>query len=200
MLRVILFILAICIGATGFFESGLSLAADSVLALPAPDRSGGIPLMRALNERRTDRGISSEALSNADLSNLLWAAWGINRSDGRRTIPTARGKQDINLYLAIENGVWLYEAKEHRLRQVLPEDYRGRFGNAAVTLLFASPADDPFAGMHIGSMYQNAGLYCASAGLANVVKASGTDVLAKKLPLPAGYKIFIVQSIGHPKK
>jgi hypothetical protein len=156
--------------------------------------------MQALNERHSERAISPEALSDEDLSNLLWATWGINRNNGRRTVPTAMGKQEINLYVALEDGVWLYEAKEHRLRQILPEDYRGRFGNAAATLIFATLADDPFAGMHVGSMYQNAGLYCASAGLANVVKATGVDVLAQKLPLPSGYRIFIIHSIGRPKK
>ncbi len=75
---------------------------------------------------------------------------------------------------------------------------RSSFSNAPVTLLYADEKG-PYAGMHVGAMYQNVGLYCASAGLANVVKATGVDVLRGKLPLPPGYSILIIQNVGHPE-
>jgi hypothetical protein len=103
------------------------------------------------------------------------------------------------LYVVLESGVWLYEAKEHALIRALDKDVRSKFGNPPLVLLYAAPKDDRFAGMHVGSLYQNAGLYCASAGLASVVKATGADALNKELTLPAGYTIYIVQPVGWPR-
>ena len=137
-------------------------------------------------------------MSEGHLSNLLWSAWGINRPDGRRTAPTSKDEQKVSLYVALESGVWLYDAKRNGLELALAGDYRQRFNDAPATLIFAAPADMSGA-MHAGSMYQNAGLYCASAGLANVVKTSAADVLAKSLPLPNGYSILVVQLVGYPK-
>lgn len=174
-------------------------AAEKGIMLPAPQTEGGMPLMDALKARQTNRAFSDAAISEQDLSNILWAAWGVNRNDGRRTVPTARNDQDMSLYVAMANGVWLYNAGGHSLEQVLAEDARGKLGGAPLTLLYAGPSKEPFSPMHAGSMYQNVGLYCASAGLANVVKGTGADALDKVLPLPRGYKVFIIQSIGHAK-
>ena len=202
MYKTVLKATAICVFviACAGFSANITVGAtggNTAITLPQPDKSGGMPLMQAMNERRSNRSISSEALGEAELSNLLWSAWGINRPDGRRTIPTARNQQQINLYVALESGVWLYDAKNNTLQRVLETDARAKFGGAPVHLVYTAP-DDAFSLMHVGSMYQNVGLYCASAGLANVVKANGTDVLANSLPLPAGYKIHIIHSVGKP--
>lgn len=170
-----------------------------IFSLPAPKKTGGKPLMEALNERKTNRNISSNKISDQELSNLLWAVWGINRSDGKRTAPTAMNRQSIEVYVVLESGVWLYDAKKNELVLAIAGDERSKFSNTAVTLLYTAPANDKFSAMHIGSLYQNAGLYCASAGLANVVKASGIDALKDILKLPKGYEVFIIQSIGYPK-
>ena len=122
----------------------------------------------------------------------------MNRDDGRRTVPTARNSQAAALYVVLASGVWRYEGATHGLVKALNVDERARFGGAPVTLIYAAE-EGPYAGMHVGSMYQNAGLYCASAGLANVVKGTGVSVLQGRLPLPPGYSILVVQSVGLPQ-
>ncbi len=167
------------------------------MVLPAPDKSGGKPLMQALALRASNRSISRQPLPEKDLSNILWAAWGVNRPDGRRTVPTARNTQAVALYAARADGVWRYEGERHELVKVLDADLRDTFGGAPLTLVYAAE-EGPYAGMHVGSMYQNAGLYCASAGLANVVKATGVSAVRGRLPLPPKYSILIIQSVGMP--
>jgi nitroreductase len=172
-------------------------SAQSII-LPKPDMSGAKPLMQALADRKSTRAFSNQPVSEQDLSNMLWAAWGVNREDGRRTAPTARNSQAVAVYAVLEGGVWLYNATAHALELVLPGDMRAKYGNAPLTLLFAAPGDDRFGGMHVGSIYQNVALYCASVGLGNLVKVSGRDALDGVLKLPAGYTVLIVQSVGWP--
>jgi hypothetical protein len=184
----------------GMFRPASAQAAEAGrIALPPPDKSGGRPLMEALALRATNRSISDKAVSDQDLSNLLWAVWGVNRPDGKRTMPTAKNSQDLAVYVARADGVWLYDGMKHDLTRALSGDFRAKLGGAPLTLLYAAPANSEFSGMHVGSLYQNAGLYCASAGLANVVKRSGADALDGTLKLPAGYRVFIVHLIGWPK-
>ncbi|MDL2268759.1 nitroreductase family protein [Desulfosarcina sp. OttesenSCG-928-A07] len=179
------------------------LAADAVKAdvivLPTPQTTGGKPLMEALFARRSDRVFSDADVSLQETSNLLWATWGINRKDGQRTAPTAKNTQAVEVYVVLENGVWRYDAVKNILGRVLDQNVTTKVGDAPMTLLYAAPEKDPFAGMHVGSLYQNAGLYCASAGLSNVVKNTGARALDGILTLPDGYKIFILQSVGWPK-
>ena len=155
--------------------------------------------MQSLADRHTSRSISDQAVSDQELSNLLWATWGINRADGRHTAPTARNNQEVAVYVALSNGVWLYNPKENQLELKLDQDARYRLGGAPITLLYAAPSQDKYAPMHIGALFQNAGLYCASAGLANVVKGSGIDALNGMLELLPGYQVYIIHSIGYPK-
>ncbi|MCC8193930.1 MAG: nitroreductase family protein [Deltaproteobacteria bacterium] len=201
MKRIVAIALAVVFGLTGLVAAE-ALAADAGagrMALPKSSTSGGMPLMEALAARSANRNFADAALSEQTLSNLLWATWGINRPDGRRTAPTAMNKQAVQVYAALENGVWLYDAAGNSLVLALEGDTRAAFGGAPLTLLYAVPADDPFGGMHAGALYQNAGLFCASEGLANVVKRTGADALDGKLPLPKGYKVVIIQSIGYPR-
>ena len=166
------------------------------MELPAPNKTGGMPLRQALNARRsTKTNYSGAALSAQQLSDLLWATWGANREDGRRTAPTAMNRQDVRVYVALENGVWQYDAG-HALIKVLDGDWRGQMGGGSLTLLYAIPQANEWGGAHVGSLYQNAGLYCASAGLGNFVHVSGLHALDGKLPLPDGWKIFIIQTVG----
>ena len=174
-----------------------ALAAAS-RALPVPETQGGMPLMEALSARAATRNFSEQPLSEQHLSNLLWAAWGINRPDGRRTAPTAMNRQQVLVFIALESGVWQYQPKEHALSLVVSKDMRATY-KAPATVLLAAPVNDEFAGMHVGSIYQNIGLYCASAGLNNVVKASGREALANALPLPDDYRVQIVHSVGFPR-
>ena len=166
------------------------------MELPAPNKTGGMPLMQALSARHsTKTNYSGAALSPQQLSDLLWATWGVNREDGRRTAPTAMNRQDVRVYVALENGVWQYDAG-HALIKVLDGDWRGQMGGGSLTLLYAIPQANEWGGAHVGSLYQNAGLYCASAGLGNFVHVSGLHTLDSKLSLPEGWKVFIIQTVG----
>lgn len=167
------------------------------LLLPAPDKTGGAPLMQALARRKSTRSFSKAEVSLQELSNLLWATWGVNRPNGFRTAPTARNKQEIAVYAVMAGGIWLYDGKTHSLTRVSEEDLGGEL-EAPLTLAYAAK-DDAFGGMHVGSLYQNAGLYCASAGLANVVKASKESIVADALRLPEGYRMYVIQCIGLPE-
>ncbi len=177
-------------------------ASSPDILLPAPDMQGGKPLMQALALRKSHRRIDADKpITDQDLSNLLWAAFGINRADGKRTIPTAKNTQEVAVYVVKEQGVFLYNAKRNALELKTAEDMRSKFGGAPVTLLFAAP-EGHYAGMHVGSAYQNVGLYCASAELANVVKGTGVnaaEAVKDRLALPKGYQFLIIQSIGYAK-
>ena len=99
------------------------------IKLLPPQKEGGMPLMQALNERQTTRIFTTEKLPPHVLSNLLWAAWGINRSDtGKRTAPSAVNMQEIEIYVALQDGLYLYDALNHVLTPVLPDDLRAATG------------------------------------------------------------------------
>ena len=183
--------------------------------LPAPKTEGGMPLMQALKERKSGREFSSGKLSPETLSSLLWAAWGINRPDGHRTAPSARNLQDIDVYVAMSDGLYLYEAKDHQLRKILNEDIRAATGNqdyvknAALNLIYVSDlarlkVPDPMAaefytGAHTGFIAQNVYLFCASEGLSAVVRGNiNREALAKKMKLREDQKITLAQSVGYP--
>jgi hypothetical protein len=196
----VFFCLSLTLASCVFTVETAAAAEAYRIKLPEADQQGGKPLMQALALRSSNRSIDSQELNLNDISNLLWATWGVNRSDGRHTAPTANNKQQIAVYIALRDGVWRYDPALHELTRELPDNVLPKFGAPGAVLLYAAPADEPlYSGMHIGSLYQNAGLFCASAGLANVVKASVANALDGILPLPDGYKIFIAQLVGHPK-
>lgn len=167
--------------------------------LTAPVFGKGKTLQDALRGRKSTRTFSDAVLTEGELSAILWSAWGINRPDGRRTIPTAMNRQAFQVYVVLANGVWLYDAAASQLVQVLEGDFRSRYGNAPLTLLYAGSLKEPSTPMHAGAAYQNVALYCASAGLGNVVKTTGIKELEGTLPLPQGYGVVVVQSIGRSR-
>lgn len=178
-----------------FFAAPCAALAETV-TLPAPDTAGGLPLMQALSQRKTTRSLSMDPLDQATLGNLLWAAWGQNRPDGRRTAPSARNRQALKLYVNKADGLWLYDAPGHSLERIAAAPLGSPLNDAAVVLIFAVPEDDPYGGMHIGSVYQNVGLFCASAGLGNVVKASTARDASRFAFLPDGWRVLATQSVG----
>lgn len=189
-----------------------------IVQLPAPQTDGGKPLMQALKERRTARSFSTERLPRQILSNLLWAAHGINRPDtGGRTAPSALNWQEIDIYVVAEEGLFLYEAKQHALIKLLPQDVRGLTGlqsfvkEAPVNLVFvadiaktnrASEKDvDLYTAADAGFISQNVYLFCASEGLATVVRGSiDREALAKVMMLRPDQKILLAQTVGYHKK
>ncbi len=174
-----------------------SMAEERSIELPAANTIGGMPLMQALAARKSTRNLSSEALGLQDISNILWSAAGVNRRSGKLTIPTAHNKQNIRLYMVTDTGVWIYDAKEHMIHKIMEDDFTKKFNDAPLTLLF-SAEEDPYSNMYVGSMYQNVGLYCASAGLGNVVREHNVDFMQDAIApfLPSGYSVRISQSIG----
>lgn len=168
----------------------------TLLPLPEPDKKGGKPLMACLNERRSRHQPGKRELSMQDLSNILWAAWGINNDKGKRTIPTARNRQLMQVYAVLLDGVWLYMPEQHQLKRVLMGDHRSTFDNSACILLYMAPTYEKFSAMHVGSAYQNVGLYCASANLKNCVKYQRATALDAELPHDPGWDTFICHSIS----
>jgi len=116
----------------GFFLISTTPASAQDLGsirLLEPQMEGGRPLMQVLKDRKSSRAFSTEQLPVQVLSNMLWAAFGINRPDsGKRTAPSARNWQEVDIYVATADGLYLYEAKGHMLRRVLAEDIRGLTG------------------------------------------------------------------------
>lgn len=201
-----------------------SIAADlSPMKLPPPDMKGGKPLMQCLKDRKTDRSFSTKKLPVEVLSNLLWAAWGINRPDsGKRTAPSAHNWQEIDVYVAMEEGLYRYNARNHALDPVLKSDLRkntshllqplrGSITGAPLQLIYV--ADFSRMGLttsdegkkissaaDAGFIAQNVYMYCASAGLATGVRASfDKDALAENMRLRDKQKIVLVQAVGYPQ-
>ena len=199
--------------------STLTLAEElKPIQLPKPQIDGGRPLMQVLKDRRSSREFNTEKLPIQVLSNLLWAAFGINRPDsGGRTAPSAVNWQEIDIYAATADGLYLYDAKAHRLKLVLSEDIRAMTGRqpfvkeAPLNLIYvadfsrmgkASNEDKEFySAADTGFIAQNVYLYCTSEGLATVVRALiDRPTLAKAMRLRADQKITLSQSVGYPKK
>ena len=181
-----------------------SAAALEKKNLPKPRTDGGMPLMQALMARKSMRSFSDKSVEPQILADMLWAAFGINRPDGKRTAPTAMNKQDMDIYVLNKDGVFLYDAKENALIPVSDKDLRNintqPFAKKApVTLLYVAQ-NGRFAGMHAGSLYQNVGLFCASAGLNNVVRGGkDNDEMTKALNLSDGKQVIVSQVVGYPE-
>jgi nitroreductase len=202
-----------------FLPASVTLGQElAPVKLPAPQMDGGKPLMQVLKARQSAREFSDQKLSPQTLSNLLWATWGINRPDGRRTAPSASNRQEVEIYVTLPEGAYLYDAKAHALNPVAAGDLRGATGTqpfpatAALNLIYVAdmakagrPATDPQqqlnVGADVGFIAENAYLFCASEGLATVVRASVPKAeLAKQLKLRPDQQIVLAQSVGYPKK
>lgn len=196
--------------------SSVAAADLADIALPPPRMEGGMPLMEALKARQTSRTYSPKPLSDQILADLLWAAFGINRPDtGKRTAPSARNWQEVEVYAVMEQGCFLYDAKANVLRAVAAGDLRkltgpqAFVGTAPLNLVFvadssrmtgSSPEDQAlYMGADGGFISQNVYLFCASEGLATVVRGMvDREALAKALNLPDNQKIILAQTVGYP--
>jgi len=187
------------------------------IVLPKPRTEGGKPLKQALNERQSSREFSGEKLPFQVLSNLLWAAWGVNRPDGRRTAPSSNNRQEIEIYVSMADGLYLYEAAPHRLKPILAGDIRAKAGGqpfvaqAPVNLIYvadyakmgdAKPQDkSTTAAVNTGFIGQNVYLFCASEGLGVVFRAMvDREALAKVMNLRPDQHITYSQTVGYAKK
>ncbi|MDR0535018.1 MAG: SagB/ThcOx family dehydrogenase [Puniceicoccales bacterium] len=209
------------LAATLFAAMEILNAQAAATELPAPQKTGGKPLMETLAARATRRDYNPDApaLTQAQLSNLLWAAYGINRDDGRRTAPSALNRQDITLYVLLKTGTYTYDATRHAL---IPVEIAGKnigdiraisgrqsfAGNAQLSLVYVSdfsrlgkPDADPeareMAAISAGAIAQNAALFCASEGLLTGVRMSiDKEKLGAALGLKKSQWISLAQSVG----
>ena len=199
---------------------GIQLTAQEAagVKLPAPQMTGGRPLMDCLKARESRREYGLDKISPQILSNLLWAADGINRPDsGKRTAPSAVNWQDIDIYVATADGLFLYLPKEHALKKILGEDVRVAMGtqdfvkDVPLNLIFVSDyarlprgTDEDrrfYSGTHTGFISQNVYLFSASEGLATVVRGLiDREAMAKVMQLRPEQHITFAQSVGYPKK
>lgn len=205
------------------FVSSVIAAELSPIKLLPPDLQRGKSLMQSLQERKTSRLFSAKKLPLETLSNLMWAACGLNRPEsGKRTAPTASNRQEIDVYVAMEEGLYLYNAKAHVLEPVLQNDLRkhttaflqpsrSSVADASLQLIYVadysrmSPVSNDedkklYSAADTGFIAQNVYLYCASEGLATVVRGMvDRNALAKEMKLRDKQKIILVQAVGYPE-
>lgn len=188
----------------------------NTIKLPPPQQTGGKPLFETLSLRQSNRTFSSQPLPLNILSTLLWATNGINRPEsGKRTAPSARNMQEIDVYVALPEGLYLYEPRTHTLQLIAPRDIRALTGmqpfcaQAALNLIFVADYDRMgnlseeqksfYAATDAGFCSQNAYLCCAAVGLNTVVRASiNRENLASAMQLRPSQKIVLAQTIGYP--
>jgi nitroreductase len=205
----------LCLAA--FYCAGFSQELKSI-KLPDPQTDGGKPLMQALKERKSQRAFSKEKLSPQTISNLLWAAWGINRPEsGGRTAPSARNRQEIEVYVALAEGLFVYVEKSNFLQPVSNQDLRADTGSqgfikdAPVQLIYvadvsklgnSSESEQAMTmGEDTGFISQNVYLFCASENLATVVRGMVDRAsLGPKMKLRPEQRIVLAQTVGYPAK
>jgi nitroreductase len=186
------------------------------LDLPPPRGEGGQPLIAALRLRRSTREYSDRPLAVQVLSDLLWAAFGINRPSGDRTAPYWRHVMVMDIYVAMADGVWLYEPKVHTLLPHLKDDIRAQTGlqdfvaTAPLNLVYVAHGERMvdvsaeerrlYASVDAGFIGQNVYLFCASEGLATVFRgAVDYPRLARTLQLPDQQFVTFAQTVGYPR-
>jgi len=200
------------------FSTVLFAQESKQIKLPSPQMSGGMPLMQALKERISLREYSPKELPVQELSNMLWAAFGINRPEtGKRTAPSSTNCQDIDIYVTTADGLYLYDAKAHILKLVVSDDIRSLTGTqdfikkAPLNLVYVSdfsklgnrPDERKYrtACYDTGFISQNVYLFCASEGLATVVRGLiDKEKLSKAMKLRPDQKITLAQSVGYPRE
>ena len=193
----------------------LHVETGETIPLPEPQKTGGMPLFEALDARQSQRSFSQEPLSLQDLSTLLWAAYGINRGDGRRTAPSARNWQQFDIYLIMADGWYVYDQHQHAIIKKSNEDLREHAGSqdfvktAPLNLIFVSDHDritgvsrekqEFNSATDVGYISQNIYLFCASQGLATVVRGLlDKEKLHQLLKLRSSQHVILGQTVGYP--
>lgn len=207
-----------CLWGLLILSTALAQSPTGSIKLSPPDMRGGRPLMATLKDRASTKTFADPSLAPDLLSNLLWAAFGVNRPDsGKRTAATAFNCQNIDIYVVSKEGAYRYDAKAHRLETVSVKDLRALAATqdyarvAALQLVYV--ADDKkvasgppekkaiYAAFHTGSISQNVYLFCASAGLGSVVR-DGVDrsALRTALALHEHQHVVMAQTVGHVQR
>jgi len=192
-------------------------ASAQARVLPAPTKKGGMPLMQAIGLRRSTREFSTKKLPEQVLSDLLWAAYGVNRPGGDRTAPSWRHIIVIDVYAAMEDGLWLYDPKRHALVPHPAGDIRADTGqqefvrHAPLNLVYVANGQRMseltpenrklFCSVDSAFIGQNVYLYCASAGLVTVFRgAVDYPKLARAMRLDHEQFVAFAQTVGYPKE
>jgi SagB-type dehydrogenase family enzyme len=188
------------------------------IKLNKPDKSRGSAVMKALSDRHSEREYDTKDISLQDLSDLLWAANGVNRNDGRRTAPSAMNRQEIDVYVIRKDGAYLYDAGNHTLNPVAEGDYRKAVAGgqdfaasapASLVLVanlekLGNASDENtrlIAAMDAGIVCQNINIFCSAAGLSTVPRASmDKNELKKALKLSDTQLLTLNNPVGYPKK
>lgn len=209
------------VGAAGAVAAGLVMpsrarATTQSVKLPAPRKEGGMPLMQALARRRSIRAYTERTLDEQTMSDLLWAAFGINRPDsGDRTAPSWRHSIETDIYTCTASGVFAYDPRAHELRRVLDTDIRAKTsamafaGTAPLVLIYTADLGRmararreqqvPMAYVDSALIGQNVYLFCASAGLGTVILGTvEREGLGKLLRLPDNQIVTFAQPVGYP--
>ncbi len=223
----LIFSFSLGLGACAGSQKAMTLPSGELepIQLPQPQIDGGKPLMQTLKERQSIRSYTDEKLPLQVLSDLLWAAFGVNRPDlGKRTAPSAMNWQEIDIYVSLQEGLYLYDAKEHRLMPILAEDVRAKtgriiqpfVGRAPLNLVYVADYSKvsmtgkvavskeerlAYAAASTGSISQNVYLYCASEGLGTVVRGLiNKSAFAKAAGLRENQEVILAQSVGYPEE
>lgn len=195
----------------------MGLNSFDTIRLLQPDLEGGRALMAVMQDRKSDREYAPENLSLKHLSELLWVANGVNRENGKRTVPSAMARYPLDTYAVLANGIYFYDSAKHELHPVLEGDYRELTGrqpfvnNAPLNIVFIAdykrydgdrklPAEKCLylASLDAGHCTQNLYLYCASEGLKTVVRAGAQEeALLQALNLDSNYQFIVAQTIGY---
>lgn len=189
-----------------------------VKLLPPPELDENATLAQSLRERRSSRDFSAVELPLPILSGLLWAAYGVNRRDGGgRTAPSALNAQEIDIYVALPEAVYLYDCKEHQLRRIADQDIRRVTGyqdfvdDAPLNLIYVADYAHVsavsthqkaiFSAASVGAIAQNVYLYCAAMGLCTVVRGwfEHKDIEAV-LKLGSHEHVLLCQTVGYPPR
>jgi len=179
------------------------------MSLPAPTKTGGKPLMEALNERQSNRDFSDRELSPQTLSDLLWAAYGFNRVD-KRTVPSSQNRQEMDIYVFLKTGVYLFDAKNSKLILKVAGDNQAKTGSqpfvavAPLNIVYIANLDKASnrdaALIDCGFIGQNIYLYCASEGLISVVRGSVNKTAVRQLlGLGGKQEVMLAQTVGYKK-
>lgn len=191
--------------------------AAEVVALPTPQTTGGSPLMDVFGRRHSSREFAERELPEQQLSNLLWAAFGVNRpKTGGRTAPSARNWREIDIYLAMKDGLFRYDPLAYGLERILSEDIRPAtgmqdfVGKVPLNLIYVADLSRVvdvqdsqerrfYCAVNAGFIAQNVYLYCASEGLATVARGLiNRRNLVKRMRLGHNQRVLLAQSVGYP--
>ena len=194
----------------------MELSSFETIKLQAPNVDGGVALMKAAKERKSFREFDETNLSLKHLSEILWMANGINREDGKRTVPSAIALYPLETYAVLANGIYFYDPVEHELQPVVEGDYRNLSGlqpfvdNAPLNLVFIANYEKYIernlpqarwlylASLDAGHCTQNIYLYCASEGLRSVVRAGAKEKeLLELLNLDENYQFVVAHTVGY---